>query len=315
MRRRLILYVLVVAATICGCGEDKGVGKFSFIVLSDIHVRVPGNPDDRGYDNAGNVSNLTTAVATINSRFSESEFVMVTGDLVGCLFSENPADYLTGQLNPAETVKDIMSGLGVPWHPALGNHDYHSGYDLGAGEMIPARSQSSIEAVWRKVLGIEPYYSFVHKGARFVVLNSSRGPAASDVCPFSQVEAMCRGSFDAAQMAWFEQELQKPEPCLLFFHHPVVTDKSSDVVWSFFAEDFQVDDNDRFYDIAGAYTGKIKAIFVGHGHMWATDTLYGEIPVYKTAATGDYLGQACNMSKVTIDVENGVFSVEQRAGE
>ncbi|MEI6809259.1 MAG: metallophosphoesterase [bacterium] len=314
MRHCLMLLVLVVAAAICGCGEDKGSNEFSFIVLSDIHVRVPGNPDNRDYDNAGIVSNLTRTVATINTSFSGSEFVMVTGDLVGCLFSENPADYLTGQPNPAETVKDIMSGLGVPWHPALGNHDYHSGYDLGKSEMIPARSQANIEAVWRKVLGIEPYYSFLHKGVRFVVLNSSKGPASAVVCPFSQLEAMCLGSFDTVQMSWLEQELQKPEPCLLFFHHPVITD-NSDIAWSFLGRDFQVDENDRFYDIASAYTDKIKAIFVGHGHMWATDTLFGAIPVYETASTGDYLGQADNMSRVTVDVENGVFRVEQRAGE
>ena len=308
----IALLVIGIAFGLCGCGNEAGDGRFKFALISDLHVRLPGNPDDQDHDNQGNIDNLEATVGTINSRFGDSEFVMVTGDLVGCLFSENPGDYLIGQPNPAEKCKDIMDGLDMPWYAALGNHDYHSGYDVADGAMTPANNFRNVEAIWTKVTGFQPYYSFVFKGVRFVILDSSIGPFSSTKCTFSSQETLCIGSFGEEQMSWFEAELQNPEPCLVFFHHPLITD-DSDVMWSFAGDGFKVAEEDRFYEVVAANSSVIKGIFVGHGHVWANDTICGTIPVYETGSIGDYLGEADNICIVTVDANDGVFDVKQRA--
>ena len=294
-----------------GCDEEgRGTNSFRFLVLSDLHVRLPGHPDDLDYDSRANLDNLLHMINRINTEFADAAFVVVTGDLVGTLYSDNPADYLAGHENPAETLASIVSTLRIPIHFVLGNHDYLKGYDPNRGEGIPSRSCEKVEAVWRKVLGIEPYGSFVYRGVRFVLLNSARGPARETVCPFATRESGCTGSFDRRQLDWLETELARPEPCVLFLHHPIITDHNATVRWSLAGESFQVRAGDDFYRIIGLYRDKILGIFVGHGHMWARDLLQGRIPVYETGALGDGGGHRDNVHVVTVFQDGAALDVE-----
>jgi Big-like domain-containing protein/calcineurin-like phosphoesterase family protein len=273
---------------------------FFFVVLSDTHVRLPGNPDDDNYDNAGNIANLEAAIDTINANYSNADFVMVTGDLVGCLFSEDPADYGVGVDNPAERYKAMMDELDMPYYSALGNHDYEKGFDTTEGEGISTSNIAAIESVWSKVLGITPYYSFLNEGLRFIILNSNRGDSRNTLCYSATVEAFCTGSFDDVQMEWFESELEIGDPSLLFFHHPVDSDDAFKI-WSYVGDSFLVSATDRFYDIAATYNDFISGIFVGHGHKWQSGTLSLSIPVNETAAIGDGFSSADNMNIVSVN--------------
>lgn len=292
-------FIMLMAGGGCGNSSDGDSVPFEIVVLSDVHVRIPGNPDDAYYNNQRNLDNLQSAVDTINTRYGSADFVAVTGDLVGCLFSEDPNAYLVGGLNPAEKFKEIMDGLIPPYYVSLGNHDYQIGFDAEAGEGISTDDIELVEAVWGRVLGISPYYSFVHKGVHFIFLNSNRGASRNDVCPISRAEKFCTGSFDDEQLLWLDAALEAPEPAVLFFHHPVRTD-SPNTLWVIFSS-FLVGEEDGFYDIVQARLNKIMAIFVGHGHLWQTDTLHGSIDVYETAAIGDLLGSAGHISVVEID--------------
>lgn len=303
----LVVGVMLVGLFLAGCESEEGSSGFKFIVISDIHVRIPGNLDDTRYDNQSTIDNLTQLVARINSEHSDAAFVVATGDLVGCLFSENPAHYGVGIQNPAEKFKEIMDGLSMPYRPLLGNHDYETSFDIVA-QGISTDNNAAVEAIWQQVLGIAPYYSFVNDGVRFILLNSYRGAASDDDCPLSSTETGCEGSFDAAQLSWLEGQLQKSEPCVLFMHHPVISDDPW-VMWSIGFNTFQVNSNDRFYDIARTYANKIEAIFVGHGHMWAKDTLHGTIPVYETASVGDSGGDKDNFHIVQVDPEQDDYTV------
>jgi len=282
-------------------GSDAGtpLTPFGFVIVSDLHTRLPGNPDDGLYDNQKNLDNLAGAVETINTKHGDADFAAVTGDMVGALFSEDPDDYLAGNDNPAEKFTEIMGGLSMPFHAALGNHDYQKSYDPAINEGITTSDVGAIESVWKKVLGIDPYYSFVHKGVRMIFLNSNRGDARAAICSGETVEAFCTGSFDDAQMTWLDAELAKDGPAILFFHHPPKTD--SDTVMFAAPPGFLVADGDRFYDVAKTHAAKILAIFVGHGHVWERDRLYKKIPVYETGAIGDTGGNAENIHVVTVD--------------
>jgi len=267
-------------------------------VISDTHVRLPGNPDDAVYNNEENLNNLSFLIDLINDEYYQSDFVVVTGDLVGCLYSDDAFDYNTGGKNPAETFKEMMDSLTIPYYVVLGNHDYQKDFDDIINEGIMTEDISSMEDVWNKVLGIQPYYSIVHKGIRFIFLNSNRGTERFNTCLFSEKESFCTGSFDNDQLDWLEMELNETQPCLLFFHHPVQTDRG--YVY-FCLSSYKVAEEDEFYDIAESYKHKIRGIFVGHGHVWAYDTLYNEIPVFETASVGDRNSSGENGHIVTID--------------
>ncbi|MCX7591313.1 MAG: metallophosphoesterase [Kiritimatiellae bacterium] len=295
--------------TSCENGQ-QGPESFRFLVLSDLHVRLPGGPDNVDYDSTGNLNNLAHMVNRINTEFADAAFVVVTGDLVGTLYSDVPHEYLGGIPNPAETLAVFLGTLRIPIHLVLGNHDYLRGYDAVRSEGIPSRSCERIEAVWRKVLGIEPYHSFVYHGVRFVLLNSVRGPARDSVCEFSHRETGCTGSFDARQLEWLEAELSQSEPCVLFLHHPVVSDNNEAVRWSLAGASFQLEPQDGFYRLVRIHRQKILAVFVGHGHMWAKDTLYDTIPVYETGPLGDRGAHRDNVHIVTVFPGENAVMVE-----
>ncbi len=287
-------------------GAAQATEPLKFVVISDTHVRLPGSPDDQTYDNQGNINNLIEVVSRINNDYADVAFVAVTGDLVGCLLSDDPEDYLVGKPNPAETFRSIMDVLTMPWFAALGNHDYQKGYDVVADEGIMTDDLARIEAIWRKVLLIEPYYSKVVQGHRLVFLNSSRGSARKTVCEGNQHEAFCTGSFDEEQLLWLEQELEQPQPCILFFHHPIHTDNVSRL-WTMMPS-FHVESGDRFYEIIDACRDRIRGVFTGHGHLWAKDFRAGTIPVFETCAVGDHNGSGENFHVATID-SAGVLEV------
>ncbi len=281
--------------------EDVQVNPFRIVLISDSHTRLEGNPDDGPYDPVSNQNNLKAAVDRINDEFSDSAFVAVTGDLVGCLFSENADDYGNGVApdNPADTFKYIMDDLSIPYYVAIGNHDYQKDFDADAHEGINTDNLEAIESVWEKVLDIDPYYSFVHEGVRMIFLNSNRGDARTAVCTGNQAESFCTGSFDDAQLSWFEDELDQAEPVLIFMHHPPITD-SEDSLFSFLPT-FLIEEDDPFYDLVENVKDKVLGIFVGHGHIWEHDTMFGSIPVYETSSIGDTNGHPDNIHLIDVD--------------
>jgi 3',5'-cyclic AMP phosphodiesterase CpdA len=250
------------------------------------------------------MANLMLTVDLINENYAQADFVAVTGDLVGCLFSEDPDDYLFGGDNPAETFRNFFDHLVLPYYTALGNHDYHTGFDPVAKEPVLTRDPASVEAVWKKVLGVDPYYAFVHKGIQMIFLNSNRGHSMFVPCTDAGTETLCMGSFDTQQMDWLESRLKNPEPAILFCHHPPASSMDtldSVIVDVMFSSGMSIDINDKFYDIAACYRHKILAVFSGHWHMWREFTLFDTIKVYQTGPVGDYWSSGENMAIATID--------------
>jgi len=282
-------------------GDQEEINKepFSFVVISDTHVRLAGKPDSADYEPEKNQSNFRDAVTRINDEYADAAFVAITGDLAGCLFSENTDDYGKGEANPAETFKEIADGLDMPYHAVLGNHDYQKSYDPEESEGVSTSDLSAIESVWKKVLGIDPYYSVVHNGVRMLFLNANRGDAFTIVCGGCKAEAGCTGSFDQEQLLWLEDELAKDEPVVIFLHHPLFTDDSKSVFS--FLDSFLVEEDDPFYGLAETSKDKILGVFVGHGHIFERDTLFGSITVYETGSIGDSGGNKDNMHFVEVD--------------
>ncbi len=282
---------------------------FRFAVFSDTHVRLPGNKDDGSYEPEKNLANLDSAVDTINAELYDSDFVAVTGDLVGCLFSEDLNDYGSGTENPADTFRQKMENLVMPYYPVLGNHDYQKDFDDTIDEGVNTDNIEAIEAVWKSVLGIDPYYSVVHKGVRLLFLNSNRGSARTNLCTACSVESFCTGSFDDEQIAWLEEELSQDEPAILFMHHPPATDNTEENLFAL-SPTFYVEEGDAFYEVTESVADKILAIFVGHGHLFVRDTLHGTIPVYETGSIGDTNGNGQNIHTVEVNPSEPQIFIE-----
>ncbi len=287
-------------------GSDS-MEPFVFLVVADTHMRLPGLPDDGRYNNQKNVDNLNELVRIVNEELAHAHFLAVSGDVVGALFSLDPEEYFEGAYTPANEFKAVMDNMSIPWQISLGNHDYQENFTW---EGITAPNPHDIEAIWKKVVGMDPYYGFVYRGTRFLFLNSVRGDLYWDPCILSSEESGCKGSFDVGQIEWLSEQLSNPEPVFMFFHHPVHTD-SWYKVWSAAGGSFMVDPQDDFYLLALEHASKIKAIFVGHGHLWVEDTLNGAIQVYETGPIGDSRADPKNIRKVTVYPQTQEFHVER----
>jgi 3',5'-cyclic AMP phosphodiesterase CpdA len=223
---------------------------------------------------------------------------------VGCLFSETLEDYLFRESNPPVRFRHLFDHLMMPYYVTLGNHDYHTGYDTGILEHLPATDFDAVETIWKHVLGIDPYYSFIHKGVHMIFLNSSRGATRYLPCSGLEMETLCMGSFDPAQMAWLDACLDRPEPAVIFSHHPPAELPSPPdrPFWiSMLSEIMVIDPADPFYEIIQRHKNGILAIFSGHWHLWREYSLFDTIPVYLTGPVGDVLGSGENMAIARID--------------
>ncbi len=287
---------------------------FFFVLISDTHVRIPGNPDDAYYSAQSNLDHLAEAIGRIAEDFADAAFVAHTGDMVGCLFSENLADYAAGNDTPADRFKAMMDALPFPYHAVMGNHDYESSFGVDTGPYEHAGYTSAdpaqMEAIWKKVLGIDPYAAFSHEGVRMILLNSVRGAQYATPCMMREKEKGCTGSFDDAQMDWLEAELAGSTFAMLFFHHPLFTDTTPSG-WAIEGASFLVAGGERFYGIAEAHASEIRGIFSGHGHLFHDDTLFGTIGAFETGSTGDLFGSGRNLNLVSVQPATGRISVVQ----
>ena len=82
--QQLIIVLLFLILGLAGCrGNDDSSpvdrSPFKIVVVSDIHVRVPGNPDDGFYDSQANQANSMLVVDRINEIHMDADFVAEIG--------------------------------------------------------------------------------------------------------------------------------------------------------------------------------------------------------------------------------------------
>ena len=126
---------------------------------------------------------LIAAVGHINENYPETDFFLLTGDLV-----------YNGTVEEYAVFRALMDGLtgGRPCYVALGNHD--------------------TDSFWRGWLGISPGGSYnravVHEksGLKIISLDSRGGPYGS-------------GSLSRGQLDWLRYQLSEGGPSILLLHH------------------------------------------------------------------------------------------------
>jgi 3',5'-cyclic AMP phosphodiesterase CpdA len=196
----LVLVNLVITFSILSFSACKNEKKmkdtFSVVFLTDIHLQPEKNA----------VKGFTQALDSINML--KPDFIITGGDLIMDALGQSygRADSLYDLYT--EVVKKSLS----PVYNTMGNHEiYGISEKSGADTANPEYGEKMFE----KRLG-ESYYSFAHKGWKFMVLNSIEDTKKGEYI----------GEIDTAQISWIKSELQKTDPrtpIVISTHIPFIT--------------------------------------------------------------------------------------------
>jgi 3',5'-cyclic AMP phosphodiesterase CpdA len=249
-----LLYLLIIFLSATGCCNRKpGAGttpehKLSFAFLTDIHQNA-GNTNDRR-------NGFIQAIETV--RQTGSQFIITGGDMVdvsgiGSKLSKEQADSLYA------ANKKILDDSGLPYYPAIGNHDryfdHEAGFDAG-DELFKAFFSRS-------------YYTFEAEGIKFFILNSV------------QFDVDNNYTVGAGQMEWLTAELAETpaeQPLVVSLHvpvyslyYPVVEGKFSDR-----------DVISNFAEVRDKFKGhNLKLVLQGHQHVY--EEIFSQNVQYITA--------------------------------
>lgn len=169
---------------------------FSFAFLTDIHIQ----PEDNA------VEGFSKVLDTLN--ILNPDFIVTGGDLVMDAFATTyeRADSLYNIY--LETLKKSNAKI----YNTIGNHEI---YGWHAGSKADPNHPEYGEKMFEKRIG-KSYYSFEHKGWKFMILNS--------IEPANKGKYI--GLIDLPQLEWVKQELtstSKNTPIVLVTHIPLIT--------------------------------------------------------------------------------------------
>lgn len=221
----------------------------SFSLITDVQYADADAEGERHYRESP--AKLTAAVELLVGK--KLPFTLHLGDAIDRDFKS------------FDPVLEIFSKLGHPVHHLLGNHDYT--VDDGMKSKVVAK------------LGMpHDYYSFIHSGVRFVMMDTNdrsvyKYPAdsqqtrdAGSLMKRLSTERNTElkpwnGAVSVEQLAWIERELtaadQAGEPVILCGHHPLLP-----------AEGLELWNNEEVIDLIGRHPA-VVASFCGHHHAGA----------------------------------------------
>ncbi|MEZ5071817.1 MAG: metallophosphoesterase [Bacteroidales bacterium] len=200
MKPSLLLLTFLLFLASCNTNQapapEEDVNSFSFAFLTDIHLT-----DERHAPEG-----FQQAIDTLNQL--PVDFVLTGGDLI--------MDALDQSLGRADTLyqlyKKMASGISVPVHHTVGNHEVYGWHRDEEGiESLPEFGKGLFE----KELGPR-YHSFDHKGWHFMILD---GLSRRD-------DGHYVGLIDAEQEQWIRDELArtpKETPLVVVSHIPFIT--------------------------------------------------------------------------------------------
>ncbi len=275
----------LVAALICQCGTDEegrssGPSSFLFAVISDTHIwSDPDAIQNRIFQETAHI---------FNNHNPPIDFVVLTGDIVHKLPSDDPTLYDENPYTPLGELIRLTSLLKMPLYLIMGNHDYYTGQKIN--DVITSDRRARERLFMDKAGMPGPYYAFEHKGIKFYCLNSlQQDPRVSWVPDLV-------GSFGPEQVRWLAEQLSDSLPAFIFHHHPLATPATTRAGLARFRP-FEVpraegyfqkykytiyrDFTDPIYEVLKTHRTQIKAIFFGHTHLFMRDQYEG-IPLYMT---------------------------------
>ena len=164
-------------------------GKFSFAFFTDLHM----NANEK----ANSFKGLEQAISV--AKKSKVDFILTGGDNADV--DAMKAEQKENGISLFQRLKDITDNSGLKWFFTIGNHDryWHSDGEYGTG-------------LYSTYFG-KPYYSYEHKGWKFIVLNSTE---------------VLNGKYNIndVQKKWLASELEKTpvnQPIIVSTHVPFLS--------------------------------------------------------------------------------------------
>jgi 3',5'-cyclic-AMP phosphodiesterase len=194
---RWIITTVVVILFLTGCKRNKHEADgFSFVFMTDIHLTTERNA----------VEGFTRAIRSVNEL--KPDFVITGGDLI--------MDALGQSYSTADSLYDLyvntVKEFKMIVYNTMGNHEIYGIYSRsGADHSSPEFGEKMFE----KRIGAS-YYSFEHKGWKFMILNSVEDTGKDHYI----------GKIDEDQITWIKDELArtgKDMPIVISTHMPFIT--------------------------------------------------------------------------------------------
>ncbi len=230
MKKQLTLLVSLMLA----CGVSTAQEKFSFAFLTDVHLNK--NPKARSYDG------LKQAIQSADA--SGADFILTGGDNVDV--DGMKADRKADAAQLYQDYKELIAASSLKWYLTIGNHDRYWGDGPDGGTYG--------EALFQSFFG-DTYYTFDHKGWRFIVLNSTE---------------ICEGNYciSDVQYEWLETVLANTpatQPIIVSTHVPFLSLYYPVLEGRYTATDTFANQKqvfDRFSD------HNLKLVLQGHQHLY-----------------------------------------------
>ena len=220
-------YLFAIASLFIGnsrFSQVKDKPLFTFGVMADVQYADQDNAGTRHYRLSP--KKLSEAVDSFNLQ--KVDFVLNLGDFI----DKNMSSYDT--LNP------IAARLTMPLYHTLGNHEF----SVNDSEKDKVLAKENLKA---------PYYSFVKKKWRFIILNGndvSLYAYAKESSKYKEAEVLLQqlkadklpnaqawnGAIGKEQLAWLKNELvmaqKKKEKVILTNHFPLYPEGASELLWN-----------------------------------------------------------------------------------
>ena len=181
--KTLVPLTLSIVFLLAGCNVQKTDNdSFSVAFMTDTHLDYARNA----------VQGFEQALDSVNSL--KPDFIITGGDQIMDALGQSygRADSLYNLYQ--ETVKKAE----MPVYNTMGNHEIYGIYSRSGAD--PANSEYG-EKMFEKRIG-PSYYSFMHKGWKFMILNSIEDTG----------EDRYVGLIDTTQIAWIKTELEVTDP-------------------------------------------------------------------------------------------------------
>lgn len=227
------------------CSRKSTGENFTFAFLTDIHLTYERNA----------IPGFSQAIRSVNQL--KPDFVITGGDLI--------MDALAQRYTLADSLYNLytesVKNFTMPVFNTMGNHEIYGIYSQsGADPLHPEYGEKMFE----KRLG-DSYSSFMHKGWKFMILNS-----IEDTGNDSYV-----GRIDDTQMGWIRKELEGTDPktpIVVSTHIPFITANTQKYVGSTVPNDSS----------SVVYNAKeVLDLFSGHnlklvlqGHLHSLEDIY-----------------------------------------
>ncbi len=216
-------------------------------VIADTHIidefynGPEGNPEDTE-SIFKTEERLRAATAALNGLAPTLDLVFLVGDYFHDYPSPDLEFYFT-HTTRVDRAKALTDGFRAPVHVGFGNHDY----------AVPKVSRELTHELFRRKLGLPPYYAIEHRGWKFIHVNNFLG--ATWQVGHERFDRG-QGSLGEEQLLWLDAQLSERKPSFVFVHYPlraIVPVEYADL---------------GLHTLLQRHASTVQRVISGHWHRW-----------------------------------------------